>query len=264
MAHRRLCPPTGRQKPPGIMRRVIEKPFTIRYNQNQAGEYPTPYSVLRAPYSPKEDHMASATDSTSSPAMAPSRRLEVLAFVERTSGQDVRACYQCAKCAAGCPLVSAMDLSPPQIIRALQLGQPELALGSDTLWLCVGCHTCVTRCPCEIDLPRIVDSLRVWADAHEHAYAQSDILTFHHLFLKSIALTGRMYEIGLMGGFNLLSRNLFNNTDLALPMLRRGKVKAVPQRVQALDEISGIFQRAETLRRADEATAHPDRAGGGQ
>lgn len=206
--------------------------------------------------------MAIATQSASSLAMAPSRRLEVFAFVERTSGQDVRACYQCAKCAAGCPLVSAMDLSPPQIIRALQLGQPELALSSQTLWLCVGCQTCVTRCPCEIDLPRIMDSLRVWADTHEHAGNPSDIVTFHHLFLKSIALTGRMYEIGLMGGFNLLSRNLFSNADLALPMLRRGKVKPVPQRIQALDEISGIFQRAETLRRAEAAAAHAGQGGG--
>ncbi len=189
--------------------------------------------------------MAIATKTASSPAMAPSRRLEVLAFVTRTSGQDVRACYQCAKCAAGCPLVAAMDLSPPQLIRALQLGQPELALGSDALWLCVGCQTCVTRCPCEIDLPRIVDSLRVWADAHEQVHIHSDILTFHHLFLKSIELTGRMYEIGLMGGFNLLSRNLFSNTDLA-----------------PLDEINGIFQRAETLRRAEVAAAHPHQAGG--
>lgn len=206
--------------------------------------------------------MAIVTKTDSGPAMAPSRQREVLAFITRTSGQDVRACYQCAKCAAGCPLVSAMDLSPPQLIRALQLDQPELALGSDALWLCVGCQTCVTRCPCEIDLPRIVDSLRVWADAHDHAYARSDIVTFHHLFLKSIELTGRMYEIGLMGGFNLLSRNLFSNTDLALPMLRRGKVKAVPQRIQALDEINGIFQRAETLRRTEVAAAHPHQAGG--
>ncbi len=206
--------------------------------------------------------MAITANSASNPTMAPSRRLEVLAFVTRTSGQDVRLCYQCAKCAAGCPLVSAMDLSPPQLIRALQLGQPELALGSDALWLCVGCQTCVTRCPCAIDLPRIVDSLRVWADAHEHAGAHSDILTFHRLFLKSIELTGRMYEIGLMGGYNLLSRRLFSNTDLALPMLRRGKVKAVPQRIQALDEIRGIFQRAETLRRAEEVSLRAGQVGG--
>ncbi len=50
---------------------------------------------------------------------------EVVAFVEAASGQKLRECYQCSKCAAGCPLGRAVDLSPQQIIRALQLGQAE-------------------------------------------------------------------------------------------------------------------------------------------
>ena len=91
-------------------------------------------------------------------------RRELTDFVERTSGQTLAACYQCAKCAAGCPLAAAMDLAPQQIIRALQLGQPDLALPSQTLWLCVGCQTCATRCPCNVELPRIMDALRLWAE----------------------------------------------------------------------------------------------------
>ncbi len=117
---------------------------------------------------------------------------DLLQFVERISGQDVRACYQCGKCAAGCPLAPAMDLPPQQVIRALQLGQPDLALDSDTLWLCVSCQTCVTRCPCEVDLPRLMDALRVWAIARGRLPAQREIAQFHRVFLilKELAKLG--------------------------------------------------------------------------
>lgn len=196
-------------------------------------------------------------------------RRELTDFVERTSGQTLAACYQCAKCAAGCPLAAAMDLAPQQIIRALQLGQPDLALQSQTLWLCVGCQTCATRCPCNVELPRIMDALRLWAETHGPQPTPRDIPTFHHVFLKSVELTGRAYEIGLIGGYNLLSRHLLSGFDLAPPMLRRGKIKLLPQRVRARREIAGIFRRADEVRRQQTAALAPTQkvaqpaAGGG-
>lgn len=196
-------------------------------------------------------------------------RREAIDFVERTSGQTLAACYQCAKCAAGCPLAAAMDLAPQQIIRALQLGQPDLALHSQTLWLCVGCQTCATRCPCNVELPRIMDALRLWAEAHGPQPGvcaanrrPRDIPTFHHVFLKSVELTGRAYEIGLIGGYNVLSRHLLSGFDLAPPMLRKGKIKPLPQRVQARAEIAGIFRRAAEVRRQQTATVPPLATGG--
>lgn len=189
-------------------------------------------------------------------------RREAIDFVERVSGQTLAACYQCAKCAAGCPLAAAMDLAPQQIIRALQLGQPDLALHSQTLWLCVGCQTCATRCPCNVELPRIMDALRLWAEAHGPRQTQRDIPTFHHVFLKSVELTGRAYEIGLIGGYNVLSRHLLSGFDLAPPMLRKGKIKPLPQRVQARAEIAGIFRRAAEVRRQQTMVDSPAIAAG--
>ncbi len=187
-------------------------------------------------------------------------RHEVAVFVERVSGQSLAACYQCAKCAAGCPLAAAMDLAPHQIIRALQLGQPALALHSRTLWLCVGCQTCATRCPCNVEMPRIMDALRLWADAHGLAPTPRDLLTFHEVFLESVALTGRAYEIGLIVGFNLRSRRLFSGFDLAPAMLRKGKIKPLPQRVQAQAEIAAIFRRAAEVRQRELAPSDPSGA----
>ena len=182
---------------------------------------------------------------------------DLLDYIERATGENVRNCYQCGKCAAGCPLSAAMDLQPQQILRALQLGQTDLIFASDTLWLCVSCQTCVTRCPCEVDLPRVMDALRSWAIVHHHAAAQREVVAFQRTFIKSIELTGRVYEIGLIGGYNLTSGHLFSGFDLAAPMVLKGKIKPLPQRVKAIDEVAGIFRRA---REVQEREAQPRRA----
>ncbi|HYN05590.1 MAG TPA: 4Fe-4S dicluster domain-containing protein [Vicinamibacteria bacterium] len=173
---------------------------------------------------------------------------EVVAFVEAASGQKLRECYQCSKCAAGCPIGRAVDLSPQQIVRALQLGQADLALDSRGLWMCVGCQTCVTRCPCEVDLPRVMDALRAYALATCRPAAVREVAVFHRVFLESIRRLGRVYEVGLIGGYNTLSGHLFDSMDLAWPMLVRGKVKPLPRRVRARHEVAAIFSRAQGRR----------------
>jgi len=85
---------------------------------------------------------------------------DVIAEIKAISGEDVRACYQCGKCTAGCPLASAMDLMPNQIIRLLQLGEHEQVLKSRTIWQCASCLTCAARCPKEVDPARVMDALR--------------------------------------------------------------------------------------------------------
>lgn len=79
--------------------------------------------------------------------------------VEEISGQDLLACNQCGKCSAGCPVASAVDLLPSQVIRMAQLGMTEV-LQSQTIWTCASCLTCVTRCPKGVDLPRLMEALR--------------------------------------------------------------------------------------------------------
>jgi len=188
---------------------------------------------------------------------------DLLEYIERTTGENVRNCYQCGKCAAGCPLSAAMDLQPQQILRALQLGQTDLIFASDTLWLCVSCQTCVTRCPCEVDLPRVMDALRSWAIVHHHAASQREVVAFQRTFIKSIELTGRVYEVGLIGGYNVTSGHLFSSFDLAAPMVLKGKIKPLPRRVKAMDEVAGIFRRAQEVQQREARSGRAQEEKGG-
>jgi heterodisulfide reductase subunit C len=87
-------------------------------------------------------------------------RGEFVRQVEDISGENLLACNQCGKCSAGCPVAFSMELLPSQVIRLAQLGIEEV-LDSSTVWTCASCLTCVSRCPKGIDLPRIMEALRV-------------------------------------------------------------------------------------------------------
>jgi heterodisulfide reductase subunit B len=146
-------------------------------------------------------------------------------------GENVYLCYQCVKCTSGCPLAEHMDLHPNQVLRAVQLGD-ESVLESKTIWICASCQTCTTRCPQGIDIAAIMDELRIEAKKRGIKPAIPEVDKFSRLFLRDIGIMGRLHEVGLMAGLNLVTGNLFKDMDLAVKMLRRRKLHffALPTR----------------------------------
>ncbi len=80
--------------------------------------------------------------------------------IKERSGQDFYNCIQCGKCTAGCPVLSAMDLLPREVLLCLQMGEEEKLLSSKTPWICASCFTCGARCIKDIDLSRIMEAIR--------------------------------------------------------------------------------------------------------
>jgi heterodisulfide reductase subunit C len=116
--------------------------------------------------------------------------------------ENVFLCYQCVKCTSGCPLSDHFDLTPNQVMRALQLGDKSV-LESKTIWLCASCQTCTTRCPQGLDIAGIMDALRIEAKRRGLSPAIPEVEAFSNIFLRDIGLLGRLYEVGLMGGMYL-------------------------------------------------------------
>ncbi len=80
--------------------------------------------------------------------------------VEELSGQSPYRCYQCGKCAAGCPFADDMDLLPSQVLRLVQIGD-EKVLEAKAPWSCASCLACEVRCPRGVDIARVMEAVRL-------------------------------------------------------------------------------------------------------
>jgi heterodisulfide reductase subunit C len=163
--------------------------------------------------------------------------------VEQRAGQALAACYQCAKCTAGCPVISEMDYPPHQIIRAIQLGMQERVLSSRTIWLCAACETCSTRCPQDVDLPAIMDALRQVAYARNVKLVDKEVPLFHRIFLAGVKRYSRVFELGMMLFYNVLSGHYLKDVTMAPEMLLKGKLGMLPPRVKGAGDVQKLFNK---------------------
>jgi heterodisulfide reductase subunit D len=75
----------------------------------------------------------------------------------------LRTCIQCGTCSATCPTAYAMDYSPRQVWRMVNLGLRDEVLNSRTYWLCTTCKSCQVRCPRGIDIMESMIALKEYS-----------------------------------------------------------------------------------------------------
>ena len=120
------------------------------------------------------------------------------------SGQNLSACYQCRRCAAGCSVGDETDFFTPNLlIRMVVLGDRERALNNQLVWKCVSCFTCGTRCPNDIQTARITETLKKMAKAEHLPPLQPKIADFHDAFVRSGIRWGRVNEMEFMGAYEM-------------------------------------------------------------
>ena len=188
----------------------------------------------------------------------------------RRSRQNVLNCYQCGKCSAGCPINFKMDHQPSEIMRMVQLGMKEAVLHSKTIWLCISCETCTTRCPRENAPSQVMDALRsiyseeyekkeigdrsffrrLWHNGLKEAMGLGtkwDIRAFNSVFLENVRRHGRAFEISLIGGFNAGSGYLFRNVLKGPVLLLKGKMGFFPRKIDRTAQVRKIARKIEEM-----------------
>ncbi|QIK53825.1 heterodisulfide reductase subunit C [Dysgonomonas sp. HDW5A] len=162
-------------------------------------------------------------------------------------GVNVNRCYQCGKCSAGCALADDMDYPPSLVMRMLQtndVANYNSLLKSETIWLCVSCQNCLTRCPMEIDIPQLMDYMREKSIENKSINKKSSqIVSFHKAFLDSVKFTGRLYEIGLVAGYKARTMNLLQDVNIAPKMFSKGKLPILPEMVEDKKQMASIFSK---------------------
>ena len=166
--------------------------------------------------------------------------------LDEISGVDLNVCYQCRKCYSGCPVAFEMDYSPVQLLHAARLGLKELVLTSKSIWLCSACETCVTRCPQEVDIVKVMDAMRRQALAGKYKIPLPEVASFFQVSLTNIRLFGRMYEVGLIAHLKLATMDLTRDLRLGLNLLKKQKLALLPS-FKSIGRANRLFTRAAKL-----------------
>jgi len=165
---------------------------------------------------------------------------EILALCD----EDASRCVQCGKCTASCPIAPEMDLKPSQVLRHIQINSSKPVLQCSTIWLCVSCETCSSRCPEGIEIATLMDTLRKVAIEEGLAMGQKQIVAFDEIFLDSIKRYGRVHELGLVMRYNMASRQPLKDAHLGLLMLGKGKLSLFAHGIRDRATIREIFRKS--------------------
>ena len=164
--------------------------------------------------------------------------------IKQLGGEDVSRCYQCGKCTAGCPVAVYMDIKPNQVMRLAQIGGDERVLSSSTIWLCLSCQVCSTRCPAGIDIAGAMDTLRKISVEDKHSSPENSIVKFHKAFLNSVKRSGRLQELEFSVMYNLALLKPLKNMDLAIKLFQKGKIKPFGVSTKDKGNIRNIFRNS--------------------
>jgi heterodisulfide reductase subunit C2 len=188
---------------------------------------------------------------------------------EGIAGIDVRDCYQCGKCSAGCPLAERMDVLPHQLMRLVQIGRIDRALRSEAIWKCVSCITCSTRCPQSVDCAAVIDTLR--RVAVEQGMASEERLrtvAFQRAFLDNIRRNGRLCELELIGVYKskafFKDKNLsllFKDALLAPQLMKRKKFHLRGEKAKDRGLVRRIFEKCAVPFAASQRVSSPSGRG---
>ncbi len=183
----------------------------------------------------------------------PRRDQEFIRKIRAEGITRIDRCYQCSACSDGCPVAYAMDYHPHQIMYMVKLGLKEKVLKSKTIWICVSCETCATRCPNEIEITRLMDVLRRESLKGGYKSSVNNIPKFHQVFMKEIQKRGRIDEVGLLLNYELKTgdflslKKIREEGSLGLKMFRKGKLKLPSiktKEIHSQKEVAEIFKKA--------------------
>lgn len=167
--------------------------------------------------------------------------------------EKVRACMQCGTCTGSCANAHAMDMTPRQLWRLIQLGLKDEIFASRTFWLCSSCYTCTLRCPRGLPLTETMGELKRVAVAEGLGMDKKSAL-FYRAFLDGVRRYGRVREMELMSRYFIALKSPLapmRFTSLGLKLMSKGKLSLqwpVPSRRGKLDAL---------YRKAKEVEANP-------
>ncbi len=166
------------------------------------------------------------------------------------SGERLVHCLQCGSCGGSCPSSSDMEYTPRTLIAMINAGNREAVLAANTIWACVSCYSCTSRCPQEVPITDLIYTLKRLAIA-ERTYRGTDAPALAKTFTDFVEKYGRSYEAGLATGYHLLKRwkplQLMQMAPMGIKIFRRGRMSIFPTRIRQVAQLRAIINKAREL-----------------
>lgn len=172
--------------------------------------------------------------------------------IAEEAGVELHKCYQCGKCTAGCPMAGRMDLMPRQIVQCMKLGMMNEVLKAKSIWLCAACHTCVERCPHDINLPGLMEGARMEAKKRG-AIGIPEVDKFTEIFMGNVKVFGRNQEVVMEGLYNVTSGHLMQDMLNVPHMLKHKIIGPQIRMTKGASEVAALINRAEKLEAEEES-----------
>ncbi|MBN1350364.1 4Fe-4S dicluster domain-containing protein [candidate division KSB1 bacterium] len=177
------------------------------------------------------------------------------------SHAHIERCYQCYTCALGCPVAFATDFTPNQIIRMVLAGMKEQVLQSELIWMCASCETCAARCPNDVEIVKLMDTLRIMSLKGKPGKSVKDIPFMHKVFLKIVENCGRIYELGFIMGMKagnpaglMNVKALVEDGILGFKMFKRRKLAILPHRAKGWQHVQQMIKKIQEKNQSQEQT----------
>jgi quinone-modifying oxidoreductase subunit QmoC len=167
-------------------------------------------------------------------------------------GERMNMCMQCGTCSGSCPIGSQMDFGPRKIFMMIRAGMKDAVLKSNTIWNCVSCYNCVVRCPRQVPVKYILQSLATVAVREGYAEAKAtDNARFASAFWWSAAKFGRTderlvtakfyFSYGVGEGYKKSMANL----PIAIGMVKTKRMHlGMPHKCKNTGELQKILAKA--------------------
>ena len=163
-------------------------------------------------------------------------------------GERIVHCLQCGSCGGSCPSGADMEYTPRALFALINAGERDTVLAANTMWACVSCCFCTTRCPQNIPITDVMYALKRVSIA-ERRYKNTDAPALAKTFTDFVDKYGRSYEAGLATGYHLLHRPLgvVKMMPMGIQMFARGRMAILPTKIRQIGQLQAIIKKAKEL-----------------
>jgi heterodisulfide reductase subunit C len=169
--------------------------------------------------------------------------------VEATpDGGRIAHCLQCGSCGGSCPSGADMQFTPRTLFALINADQRQQVLSANTMWCCVSCYLCTTRCPQEIPITEIMYALKRLA-IRDRLAKNTPAPALAKTFTDLVERYGRSYEFGIATLYLALNKPLsaLKMGPMGLSMFTKGRLNVLPAKIRNVDQLRAIIKTAREI-----------------